>query len=82
MGLQHVLVQRNMNVILIQLGDLGPQGYTCLYPNLQHLVHHSAPIKWQEGSLGAAAWNSHFWKRVRYLMPATPAKKCPHSAVI
>lgn len=82
MGLQHALVKRDSNVILIQLGDLGPQGYRCLYPNFQRLIHQSAPIKWQEGSRGSAAWNSRFWKRVRYLMPATPVKKCTPSAVI
>ncbi|XP_070694516.1 interleukin-1 receptor-like 1 [Pempheris klunzingeri] len=81
-GLHHVLVQREMSVILIQLGDIGPQGYTHFPPGLQHLIHKSAPIKWPEGSRGAAAWNSRFWKRVRYLMPATPAQKCPQSAII
>uniref|UniRef100_A0A8P4GHP9 Interleukin 1 receptor like 1 n=1 Tax=Dicentrarchus labrax TaxID=13489 RepID=A0A8P4GHP9_DICLA len=71
-GLHHALIQREMNVILIQLGDTGPEGYTHLPPGLQ----------WPEGSRGAAAWNSRFWKRVRYLMPATPAKKCTKSAII
>lgn len=79
-GLHHALIQREMSVILIQLGVTGPQGYKHLPPGLQHLIHKSAPIKWPEG--GAAAWNSRFWKRVRYLMPATPAKKCAESAII
>ncbi|XP_029348793.1 interleukin-1 receptor type 1-like isoform X2 [Echeneis naucrates] len=81
-GLHQVLVQRDMKVILIQVGDTGPQGYTHLPPGLQHLIRKNAPLKWPNNSRGTAAWNSRFWKRVRYLMPATPAKKCPRSAVI
>ncbi|XP_008279808.1 interleukin-1 receptor-like 1 isoform X1 [Stegastes partitus] len=81
-GLHHALIQREMSVILIQLGDTGPQGYTNFPPGLQHLILKSAPLKWPESSRGAAAWNSRFWKRVRYLMPATPAKKCAQSAIV
>ncbi|XP_053733262.1 interleukin-1 receptor-like 1 [Synchiropus splendidus] len=70
-GIHHVLVQREMSVILVQLGDTD-QEYSHLPAGLQHLIRKSTPIKWPEKLKNASKANSRFWKKVRYLMPARP----------
>lgn len=73
--LHHALIQSDIGVILIQIGDTGPGGFTHLPPGLQYLILKNPPLKWRHESGCAAARNSRFWKKVRYLMPAVPATK-------
>ncbi|KAK0143333.1 Interleukin-1 receptor-like 1 [Merluccius polli] len=75
--LYQALVQE-IRVILVQLGELGPQGYTNLSVTLQHLIRKCAPLCWREDMPGAANWKSRFWKRVRYAMPTAPRKPFFH----
>ncbi|CAL8371213.1 unnamed protein product [Arctogadus glacialis] len=72
-GLHEALAQ-DTRVILVQLGEVGPQGYTHLSPTLQNFIHKRSPLCWWEDSPGATDWNSRFWKRVRYEMPIASAK--------
>ncbi|CAG13607.1 unnamed protein product, partial [Tetraodon nigroviridis] len=73
--LHHTLAQSEMGVILIQIGETGPGGFTYLPPGLQHLILKNPPIRWDPESGNAGARNSRFWKKVRYLMPAVPARQ-------
>nr|XP_057938941.1 uncharacterized protein LOC131136277 isoform X1 [Doryrhamphus excisus]XP_057938942.1 uncharacterized protein LOC131136277 isoform X1 [Doryrhamphus excisus] len=81
-GLHHALTQTGTRVILIQVGQTGPQGYAHLSPALRHLITKRAPLRWRQDSQGAASPNSRFWKNVRYLMPARPASTRAPSAVV
>ncbi|XP_062391246.1 interleukin-1 receptor-like 2 [Sardina pilchardus] len=68
MGLHSSLVQEDMSVIMVQVG----QGHTQLPPGLQLLLKKSAPLRWEMGVRGANCSTSRFWKRVRYMMPPPP----------
>ncbi|XP_072542573.1 interleukin-1 receptor-like 1 isoform X1 [Salminus brasiliensis] len=78
MGLYQVLVQQEMSMILIQLGDT--KDYSHLPLAMQHLLQKTPPLKWNEKSHQATSPSSRFWKRVRYMMPIVPAQVCPNSS--
>ncbi|KAL7836120.1 hypothetical protein AOLI_G00274040 [Acnodon oligacanthus] len=73
-GLHQVLFQQETRMILIQLGDI--KDYSHLPLGLQHLLQKGPPLKWNEASRRAASPSSHFWKKVRYMMPVIPAQQC------
>ncbi|XP_048095396.1 interleukin-1 receptor-like 1 [Alosa alosa] len=68
MGLHRSLVQEDMSVIMVQVGE----GHTHTPPGLQLLLKKSAPLRWEMGVRGANCPTSRFWKRVRYMMPPPP----------
>ncbi|XP_066543048.1 interleukin-1 receptor-like 1 [Hoplias malabaricus] len=72
-GLHQVMIQQEMSIILIQLGDI--KDYSHLPLGLQHLLQKTPPLKWSESSRKATSPSSRFWKKVRYMMPAIPAEK-------
>lgn len=69
-GLHQVLVEQELRVILIQLGDM--KDYSHLPLGLQHLLQKTPPLRWDEESGRATCPTSYFWKQVRYMMPVPP----------
>ncbi|XP_060785110.1 interleukin-1 receptor type 2 isoform X4 [Neoarius graeffei] len=69
-GLHQVLVEQDLRVILIQLGDM--KEYSHLPLGLQHLLQKTPPLRWDEESGRATCPTSYFWKQVRYMMPVPP----------
>ncbi|XP_063049802.1 interleukin-1 receptor-like 1 [Engraulis encrasicolus] len=75
LGVHSALVTEDIRVIVVQVA----RGHTHVPAGLQLLLRKSAPLRWRMGSRRADDINTHFWKRLRYMMPAPPPRTHTHT---